>query len=113
MVIGINAEIIDTAQNIASRFRSIWQAIDAGLIADGRVIRPWIGFHGRSSARTCRTSADAARRKVCWSKWWSLASPAEKAGMEGGTMELSLGESSVLLGGDIVVSNERRSNRRR
>ena len=104
-VIGINAEIIDTAQNIGFAIPiDLAKQLMPGLIADGRVIRPWIGFHGQVVSQDLQKLLQMPLVEGLLVEVVEPGSPAEKAGMEGGTMELSLGESSVLLGGDIVVS---------
>ncbi|TMA23030.1 MAG: PDZ domain-containing protein, partial [Deltaproteobacteria bacterium] len=104
-VIGINAEIIDTAQNIGFAIPiDLARQLMPGLIADGRVIRPWIGFHGQVVSQNLQKLLQMPLVEGLLVEVVEPGSPAEKAGMEGGTMELSLGESSVLLGGDIVVS---------
>jgi S1-C subfamily serine protease len=104
-VIGINAEIIPSAQNIGFAIPiDLAKALLPGLISDGRVIRPWIGFHGQIVGKDLQKLLQIPLVEGLLVEVVEPGSPAEKAGIEGGTMELSLGGTSVLLGGDIVVS---------
>lgn len=104
-VIGINAEIIPSAQNIGFAIPiDLAKALLPTLIADGRVIRPWIGFHGQIVGKDLQKLLQIPLVDGLLVEVVEPGSPAEKGGIEGGTMELSLGGTSVLLGGDIVVS---------
>jgi serine protease Do len=103
-VIGITTSLIQEAQNISFAIPiNLARAILPSLIAKGRVIRPWIGFHGQL--------IDAELRKLLLIppvdgqlvEAVEPGSPADKAGIRGGKVEVSLGGSSFLLGGDIVV----------
>ncbi|MGB8436702.1 MAG: trypsin-like peptidase domain-containing protein [Burkholderiales bacterium] len=103
-VIGINSSIIPDAQNIGFAIpANLAKALVPTLLENGRVIRPWIGFHGQI--------VDAELRKLLLIPMVDGLlveavepnSPADKLGIQGGSMELSLGGSSFLLGGDIVV----------
>ena len=104
-VIGINAEIIPSAQNIGFAIPiDLAKALLPALVEDGRVIRPWIGFHGQIVGKELQKLLQIPLVEGLLVEVVEPGSPAEKAGVEGGTMELSLGGTSVLLGGDIVVS---------
>ena len=104
-VIGINAEIIPSAQNIGFAIPiDLARQLIPGLVADGRVIRPWIGFHGQVVGKELQKLLQMPLVEGLLVEVVEPGSPAEKAGIEGGSIELSLGGTSVLLGGDIVVS---------
>lgn len=103
-VIGINSSIIPDAQNIGFAIpANLAKGLLPTLLENGRVIRPWIGFHGQI--------VDAELRKVLLIPMVDGLlveavepnSPADKLGIHGGSMELSLGGSAFLIGGDIVV----------
>ena len=103
-----------TRRTSASPFRSIL----AKAMLPGSAARmaasfvPGSAFMVSSSALICAS---------CCRCLWSMdllvevvepGSPAEKAGIRGGDIELTIGGSSLLLGGDIVVSTERRTDER-
>ena len=104
-VIGINAEIIPSAQNIGFAIPiDLAKALLPALVAEGKVIRPWIGFHGQIIGKDLQKLLQIPLVEGLLVEVVEPGSPAEKAGIEGGTMELSLAGTSVLLGGDIIVS---------
>jgi len=103
-VVGINTSIIPDAQNIGFAIPvNLAKAILPTLVANGRVIRPWIGFHGQLIDADLRRLAVVPLEHGQLVEVIEPGSPAEKAGMQGGYAELGLGGNSFLLGGDIVV----------
>jgi S1-C subfamily serine protease len=103
-VIGINSSIIPDAQNIGFAIpANLAKALVPTLLENGRVIRPWIGFHGQIIDAELRKLLLIPMVDGLLVEAVEPNSPADKLGIQGGSMELSLGGSSFLLGGDIVV----------
>ena len=103
-VIGINTAILPDAQNIGFAVPiNLAKSILPGLIKDGRVIRPWIGFHGQLIGPELRKLLQMPLVDGLLVEAVEPGSPAEHAGLHGGHLELTIGGNSLLLGGDIVV----------
>jgi serine protease Do len=103
-VIGINTAILPDAQNIGFAIPiNLAKTILPGLIKDGRVIRPWIGFHGQLIGPELRKLLQMPLVDGLLVEAVEPGSPAEHAGLHGGHLELTIGGNSLLLGGDIVV----------
>ncbi len=112
-VIGITTAIVPEAQNIGFAIPiNLAKAIIPGLIKDGHVIRPWIGFHGQLIGAELRKLLQMPLVDGLLVEVVEPGSPADKLGVRGGEMELSIGGSSLLLGGDIVVSLNERADER-
>ncbi len=104
-VIGITTAILPEAQNIGFAIPiNLAKSIVPALLKDGHVIRPWIGFHGQLIGADLRKLLQMPLVDGLLVEVVEPGSPAEKLGVRGGEMELSIGGSSLLLGGDIVVS---------
>src|SRR5262249_18833858 len=104
-VIGINTAIVPEAQSIGFSVPiNVAKTVLPSLIKEGRVIRPWIGFHGQLGGTELRKLLQVPLVDGLLVEVVEPGSPADKAGIRGGTMELSIGGSSFLLGGDVVVS---------
>ena len=114
-VIGINTAVIADAQNIGFAVPSnLAKATLASLVAHGRVIRPWVGFHGQIVGSDLRDLVKTPLVDGLLIEVIEPGSPAETAGLKGGQLELELDSRAYLLGGDIVTpSTVARSRRRR
>jgi len=103
-VIGINSAIIPNAQNIGFAIPSnLLKTVTAALLKDGRVIRPWIGFHGSMIGPEVRKVLNLPLTDGLLVEVVEPGSPAQAAGIRGGRIEFTLGTISLLLGGDIVT----------
>ncbi len=103
-VIGINSAIIPNAQNIGFAIPSnLLKSVTSALLKDGRVIRPWIGFHGSMIGPEVRKVLNLPLTDGLLVEVVEPGSPAEAAGIRGGRIEFTLGTISLLLGGDIVT----------
>lgn len=103
-VIGMNTAIVPDAQNIGFAIPSnLIQSVVPALIRDGRVIRPWVGFHGSIIGADLRKVLKLPLADGLLVEVVEPGSPAAAAGMRGGDIEFTLGTTSLLLGGDIVV----------
>ena len=104
-VIGVNTAIASDAQNIGFAVPiNLARTSIPALIKDGRIIRPWLGFHGQLIQPGLRKLLQVPLVEGLLVEVIEPGSPAEKAELRGGEVELTLGEESILLGGDIVVS---------
>jgi S1-C subfamily serine protease len=104
-VVGINTAILPEAQNIGFAVPiNLAKSILPALMKDGHMIRPWIGFHGQLVGPEVRKLLQMPLVNGLLVEAVEPGSPADHAGMRGGTIELIIGGNSLLLGGDIVVS---------
>ena len=104
-VIGMNTAIVPDAQNIGFAIPvNLIKTILPALIRDGRMIRPWLGFHGSMVGAELRKVLKLPLTDGLLVEVVEPGSPAEIAGMRGGEIEFTLGTISLLLGGDIITS---------
>ena len=104
-VIGINTAVITDAQNIGFAVpANLVKATVPALVAQGRVIRPWVGFHGQLVGSDLRSLLTIPLADGLLVEVVEPGSPAEASGLEGGRRELELDGRVFLLGGDIVTS---------
>ena len=104
-VIGMNTAIVPDAQNIGFAIPiNLVKSVVPALIRDGRMIRPWIGFHGTMIGPEVRKVLKLTLTDGLLVEVIEPGSPAEAAGMRGGEIEFTLGTLSLLLGGDIITS---------
>jgi len=103
-VIGINTAVISDAQNIGFAVPSnLAKAALPELVAQGRVIRPWVGFHGQLVERDLQRLLKLPLVEGLLVEVIEPGSPAETAGLQGGRLELQVDGQTYLLGGDIVT----------
>ena len=104
-VIGINTLFSEDARNIGFAI-----PIDAVKVAlkslkdSGRVVRPWLGLQGRTLDPSL---ANVVRMPVTAGFLVEVVedgSPAERAGLRGGRLSISVQGEDYLLGGDIVTA---------
>jgi len=104
-VIGMNTAIVQDAQNIGFAIPiNLVKSVVPALIRDGRMIRPWIGFHGTVIGADLRKVLKLPLTDGLLIEVIEPGSPAEAAGMRGGEVEFTLGTTSLLLGGDIITA---------
>src|SRR6266576_5165046 len=111
-VVGINTFISEEANAIGFALPiNAGKAILRDLRETGRVIRPWLGLQGREI-----DSQVTSVRRLPLSPGYLVevvyeGSPAEKAGMRGGSLSVVVQGEEYLLGGDILTSIENTSVR--
>jgi serine protease Do len=103
-VIGINSSIVPEAQNIGFSIPiNLAKSVMPSLVRNGRVIRPWIGFHGSIIGEEFRSLLKLDLVDGLLVEVIEPGSPAEQAGIRGGQLQFTVGTNSLLLGGDIVT----------
>ncbi len=102
--VGINSEIIEDAQGISFAIPiNLLKTVLPMLISKGHVVRPWIGFHGQL------VDADLAKVLSIPIVPGMLVevvepdSPAAKAKIRGGYLDIAIAGKEFLVGGDIVT----------
>jgi S1-C subfamily serine protease len=104
-VVGINTFISEDAQNVGFAIPvNAVKGVLRDLRESGRVVRPWLGIQGRgvdsrltALVRTPLTSGYLAETVYD-------GSPADRAGIQGGTLSIVIQGEEYLLGGDIVTA---------
>lgn len=104
-VIGINTAAIAGAENIGFAIPiNLAKSLMPSLLEHGRVIRPWVGFHGQFIDTSLQDLLKIPLVKGFLVEVVEPGSPAEQAGLLGGQFELMIDGLSLLLGGDIITS---------
>ena len=103
-VIGINTAVIADAQNIGFAVpANLAKTTMASLLVHGRVIRPWLGFHGQLVTSELKDLLKAPLVDGLLVEVIEPGSPAEGAGLLGGRLELEIDGRAYLLGGDVIT----------
>jgi len=103
-VIGITTSVVPNAQSIGFSIPiNMAKALLPSLIKDGRVIRPWLGFHGQFVEPGLQELFRLPLVQGFLIEVIEPSSPAEKVGLRGGNLELTLAGRDFLMGGDIVT----------
>src|SRR5262245_15327674 len=97
--------LIAALQNLRSAVPSnLAKTTMAALVSEGRVIRPWVGFHGQLIGSDLRALLKMPLADGLLIEVIEPGSPAAVAGLQGGQMELEVEGRAYLLGGDIITS---------
>lgn len=103
-VIGINTAILVGAQNIGFALPiNTAKAVVFELLANGRVIRPWLGITGKLLSDDIIGLFAMPMDKGILVMHLDEGSPAKKAGLRAGTMSVTIEGEPLVLGGDILV----------
>jgi S1-C subfamily serine protease len=103
-VVGITTAVMAGAQNIGFAIPSnLVKALLPLLISQGRVIRPWLGFHGQAIDSDLPKLLRIPLATGLLVEVVEPGSPAQKAGLRGGELELTIAGHEFLIGGDIVT----------
>ena len=104
-VVGINTSIIQGAQNVGFAIPiDLVKAKLAELMERGRIVRPWVGFHGQFIDRDAASLLRLPLSTGLLVEVVEPGSPAEKNGIRGGSLDVTIGGHELILGGDIVKS---------
>lgn len=102
--IGINTAIIPGAQNLAFALPiNTAKAVIPELLASGRVIRPWLGITGRAVNKKLLELIKLPLTEGILVEEVQKGSPAEKAGIKAGELNLTIEGDKYILGGDIIT----------
>ena len=103
-VIGINTSAIIGAQNIGFALPiNIVKKVLSQLVVKGRVIRPWIGIHGRLFKKEDLAFMNVPMAGGVLVEAVEPGSPAERVGVNGGNLPITIGGTEYLLGGDVIT----------
>jgi serine protease Do len=103
-VIGINTSILAEAQNIGFAVPiNIAKHVIPEIIEKGRVIRPWFGISGKLIEKEFMGIINMPLVEGFLVETIEPGSPAQKAGLHGGELPITIGEMEFLLGGDIIT----------
>src|SRR5947208_10872103 len=111
-VVGINTFISEEANSIGFALPiNAGKAILRDLRETGRVIRPWLGLQGREIDSQVSSILRLSLSPGYLVEVVYEGSPAEKAGVRGGSLSVVVQGEEYLLGGDILTSIENTSVR--
>jgi len=103
-VIGINTAVMSEAQNIGFAIPiNLAKGIIPELLKEGRVIRPWVGVHGKMVEKDSLAILNVPLTEGFLIETVEPGSPAQKAGLRGGELPVTVAGLDLLLGGDIIT----------
>ncbi len=103
-VIGINTSILAEAQNIGFAFPiNVVKKFVPDLVKHGRVIRPWLGISGKLLKKELMEIINLPLADGFLIETVDPGSPAQKEGIQGGGLPLTIAGTEFLLGGDIIT----------
>jgi S1-C subfamily serine protease len=103
--VGITTAVMAGAQNIGFAIpTNLVKALLPLLISQGRVIRPWLGFHGQAVDTDLQRLLRIPLATGLLVEVVEPGSPAQKAGLRGGELELTIAGHEFLMGGDIITT---------
>ena len=103
-IVGITTAIIAEAQSIGFAIpANLIKGVIPRLMADGRLIRPWVGVQGQFVPPVLKDLLRIPLTEGFLVEAVEPGSPAEKAGINDGEFELTLSGEPILLGGDIIT----------
>jgi serine protease Do len=103
-VVGITTSVIPDAQNIGFSIPiNMAKNLIPALMKDGKIIRPWLGFHGQYMENGLQELFRFPLVQGFLVEVVEPGSPAEKAGLQGGQLELTLAGRDFLIGGDVIT----------
>jgi putative serine protease PepD len=104
-VIGINSAILTDTQNIGFAIPiHIAKQVLPQLVNHGRVMRPWLGISGKVIDEELRHLLNLPLVTGFLIETTEPGSPAEQAGLRGGTLPITIADEEFLFGGDIITA---------
>ena len=103
-VVGINSSLLTDAQNIGFAVPiNIAKQVIPQLVQQGRVVRPWVGVHGRLIKKETLSILNIPFVDGFLVETVEPGSPAERVGVHGGDLPITIVGTEFLLGGDIIT----------
>jgi putative serine protease PepD len=103
-VIGINTAMLRIAENIGFAVpANVARRVVPELVERGRVIRAWHGIYGRMVDPELLMFFNVPLVEGFLVETVEPGSPAELAGLRGGTVPVIIGAETFILGGDIIT----------
>ena len=104
-VIGITTSFLHDAQNIGFALPiNIAKGVIPQLVEQGRVIRPWVGIHGKLVKKEALAIINIPLVDGFLIETVEPGSPAEREGVHGGELPIAIVGTEFLLGGDIITA---------
>jgi S1-C subfamily serine protease len=104
-VIGITTAILTDAQNIGFAVPiHIAKRVLPQLVEHGRVIRPWLGIGGKVISEELHDLLNLSLTAGFLVETIEPGSPAERMGLHGGTLPMTIAEEEYVFGGDIITT---------
>lgn len=104
LAIGVNTALIQGAQSIAFAIPiDTVKVVLPQLLREGRVIRPWIGISGKFVDEGLRKIFNVPLTSGFLVEDVGKGSPAERADIREGTLDVTVNGVRFLLGGDIIT----------
>jgi putative serine protease PepD len=104
-VVGITTAILPDAQSIGFAVpASLIKSVTANLLEKGYVVRPWLGVQGTFISRDMRDLLKEPLGEGLLIEVVEPASPAARAGLRGGDLDLVIAGHPMLVGGDVIRS---------
>src|SRR5262245_21926321 len=103
-VVGITTAMVPNAQGIGLVIPiNLVKEVLPSLLLHGRLIRPWLGFHGQFIDHNLKRMLRIPLEIGFLVEVVEPGSPAEQVNMRGGKLELTIAGYEFLLGGDIIT----------
>lgn len=104
-VIGITSSFLPEAQNIGFALPiNIAKNVIPQLVEKGRVIRPWVGVHGKLIQKEGLSIINIPLVDGFLVETVEPGSPAERGGVRGGELPIAILGTEFLLGGNIITA---------
>jgi S1-C subfamily serine protease len=104
-VVGITTAILPDAQSIGFAVpASLIRSVTTDLLGKGYVVRPWLGVQGTFISRDMRDLLKEPLGEGLLIEVVEPSSPAARAGLRGGDLDLVIAGHPMLVGGDVIRS---------
>jgi putative serine protease PepD len=104
-VVGLTTAILPDAQSIGFAIPvSLVNSVGSGILENGRVIRPWLGVQGELVSPALRELLRAPLADGLLVEVIEPGSPAARAGVRGGDLDLVISGQPLLVGGEVITA---------